>query len=98
MTGKEYVTTQISLIQMGKKVQTLDIDAFLKCLANAENAGNAERAKALAPEVREKLAAHIGLIRRLALTFREVKDVMNTVQENILTGTDASYMVGEKKD
>jgi hypothetical protein len=88
MNGKEYMETQIALIELGKRVQKLDLDAFLKCIANAEAA-----APTLDPTLYRRAMDNLAAIKKLAVAYQGVKTAMQETQEAVLR-TTLAYMVG----
>lgn len=87
MNGKEYMQTQIAMIEMGKKIQSLDLDAFLKCLDNAETA----IPQLPNPEIQKRARDNIVAVRKLTKTYQLVKAEMQATQESILQ-TTLAYM------
>lgn len=84
MNGKDYMQTQITMIQLGKKIQTLDIESFLKCIANAETA-----APMLDPTLYMKACDNLRAVKKLAQAYQGVKTAMQETQEAVLRTTMA---------
>ncbi len=68
MTGQEYVTVQMRIIEIGKIADSLDLVAFLKCLSNAEAA-----LPAADPATAAKALVNIKAVRLLAEKCVEIK-------------------------
>src|SRR5574337_1170047 len=86
MNGKEYLTVQMTMIEIGKKLEKLDLDAFLKCISNAET-----MAPMLDPTLYRQAAANLDAIKKLAHAFQTVKTEFAKVQETV-TKTTVAYM------
>ena len=69
MDGKEYITTQMRIIELGKIADSLDLDAFLKCIANAETI-----APMVDPTLFMKAQENMRAIKRLAQACVVVKE------------------------
>ena len=82
MNGKEYLMTQIAMVQLGKRIQELDIDSFLKCVHNAEKSIETLD-KALLKRTTENLSS----VKELAEGFQQVKITMDKVHGHILKTT-----------
>lgn len=62
MTGKEYIETQMRLIELGRMMQSLPLDAFIKCITNAE-----VTTSSMDPVLFRKVSSNMGAIKKLAL-------------------------------
>lgn len=70
MTGQQYVTTQMRLIEIGRLAETLDLDEFIKAIENAETAG-----AVLDPEQFLKASVALNAAKCLAQAVQPVKAV-----------------------
>ncbi len=78
MNGKEYMTTQMTLVEVGKTLQRLDLSAFLRCIESAEAS-----APMLDPVLFRRASTNLSAIKSLAesalvtkLKFCEVQDAV----------------------
>lgn len=90
MKGKEYLITQIQLLELGKKVELLDLDSFLQCIANAETAG-----PIVDPTLYMKGMTNLRALKNLALAFKQVKEQMPVVRDAVIK-TGIAQMVQKK--
>jgi hypothetical protein len=68
MDGKTYITTQMRIIEMGKIANSLDLEAFLKCISNAETV-----APIVDPTLYIKASANLAAIKKLAQVALEMR-------------------------
>ncbi len=85
MEGKDYITTQMRLIEIGKIADSLDLDAFLKCISNAETV-----APLVDPTLYRKAADNMNAIKQLAEAAKKLKHAYGVtykaVMETMLRG------------
>ena len=87
MDAKTYIETQLKIIELGKLAGTLDLDAFLKCIQNAET-----MAPLIDPTLFMKAQANMTAIKKLALAVRDVKSAYSEVYQVIVSSTVAGFM------
>lgn len=85
MNGKDYMMTQITMIELGKKIETLDLDGFLNAVSNAKAA-----APVLDPTLYIRAAKNLDAIERLAKTFNAVKTEFSNTRDVIVATTVAA--------
>lgn len=85
MDGKTYVETQMRLIEMGKIADSLDLNAFLKCISNAETV-----APMIDPTLYMKAQANMTAIKKLAHAAVQVQaayvETYKAVMETLVKG------------
>lgn len=79
MNGKEYLIVQMSMIEMGKKLETLDFDGFLKSISNAQTTG-----PFLDPTLYQRAADNLDAIKKLAKAFRAARVEFENAKSIIL--------------
>lgn len=90
MNGKEYIQTQITMIETAKKIRALDLPSFLKCISNAET-----MAPILDPTLFQRASENLQAIKKLAKSFQEVQLAFDEVQD-VITKSTVAFM--QKKD
>lgn len=96
MNGRQYLETQMRLIEIGKIADTLDLKAFLQCIKNAEALG-----PVLDPTQYRKAIDNLEAIKKLAESVLPVKTafeetfkvILNTaIRESGMVTKVAGYM------
>lgn len=90
MNPKQYLETQLAIIEIGKKVNTLDLDSFLKALSNAET-----MAPMLEPGIYRKAQSNLAAIRKLAESLLPVRTAFDEVFDSVLQTAVTAYMQKE---
>lgn len=90
MTGQEYVTTQMRLIEIGRIAETLNLDDFIKSIENAETMG-----AAMDPEQFKKSALALAAAKRLAHSVQPVKVVYKETFQTIMSASTAVSRKGK---
>ena len=93
MKGGEFITTKMRLIEIGKLVDSLDLDGFLACIKNAETAG-----AALNPEQYQKAALSLDADRRLCESLQPVKTVWGDTYKALMNPAGAGFVKKTGKD
>jgi hypothetical protein len=91
MNGKEYMTTQMRLIEIGKIADTLDFDGFLKAISNAETVG-----PIVDPTIYRKAMENLHAIKKLAEAGRPVKTAYGETFKAVMNTAVAGFMEKEK--
>ena len=86
MNGKEFITTQMRIIEIAKIADSLDLKAFLQCIANAENMG-----AVMDPDAFIKASQNLAAIKKLAETVVPVKDVFEMTFKPIMQNQVLSF-------
>jgi hypothetical protein len=85
MTPAQYIETQMRLLEMAKIADSLDLDAFLQCISNAEAVG-----PMIDPTMYMKAMDNLSAIKKLAKVAVQVKatygEVFKAVLETSLKG------------
>ena len=89
MDGKTYITTQMRIIEAGKIVNSLDLEAFLKCISNAEAVG-----PMIDPTMYMKAMDNLRAIRKLA----EAALKMRTAYEETFAAVLETAVRGHMKE
>lgn len=87
MKGKEYLHVQATIIQVGKSVQGLDLDNFLRCISNAKSV-----APILDPTLFRKAQANLEAIEKLAMAVKQVQETFEVVQQAVIGTVAAGFM------
>lgn len=82
MDGKTYVATQMRIIEMGKIADSLDLDAFLKCVDNADKA-----IPLVEHEMGRRAAENLRAVRTLAEAAKVMKQAFIETYQSALVGT-----------
>lgn len=95
MNPKQYIETQMRMIEIGKIADSLDVETFLQCLRNAETV-----APMVDPTLYLKASANLTAIKKLALSVKQVKiaygETFRAVMETTMKGN--MQMPGGKND
>jgi hypothetical protein len=87
MDGKTYISTQMRLIEMGKIANSLDIDAFLKCISNAETMG-----PMLDPTLYLKAMDNLRAVKKLAEAGKVVQKAYDETFRAVMETAAMGYM------
>lgn len=87
MDGKTYIETQMRIIEMGKLADSLDLEAFLKCISNAEAMG-----PVMDPTMYLKAMDNLRAIKKLAEVAVKMKAAYGEVYKAVLETSFAGYM------
>lgn len=93
MDGKTYIETQMRVIEMGKIADSLDLEAFLKCISNAE-----AMAPVIDPTMYRKAIANLTAIRDLARIALKMKIAYGEVFKAVLETAVAGYMENKQRE
>lgn len=92
MNGKEYMQTQMALVQIGKQVKALKLDEFLRAIKNAESA-----APILDPTLFRRAQENLQAIKELAESFKTVQDKFDTLYGAVVNTSMGYFVRGEKQ-
>jgi hypothetical protein len=90
MNAKQYMQTQVEVIELGRRARSLDLDSFLRAINNAENV-----MPVLDPTLYRKAALNLSSIKRLAESLLNVKKAYDEVWEAVLNTSMSGYMEKE---
>lgn len=91
MNGKQYLMTQITIIQLGKAISSLDLKAFLKCINNAEAI-----APTLDPTLFKQAQENLSAIRTIAEKLESVKGDFEKFSKTI-SDTTLAYLTKDNE-
>lgn len=86
MDNKDYIFTQMKMIDLSNEISELDFDAFLKTINNAETL-----APILDPTLFIKAQGNLSAIKDLAKKFQAVKEQFLKTQDTILRTVVAEF-------
>lgn len=93
MNGKDYILTQVTMVELSKKIAKLDLDGFLKCISNAETL-----APVTDPTLFNRAIDNLRAVRGLAEAFKQVQARQVELERAILSTAIRAAQVEEEKD
>jgi hypothetical protein len=87
MDGKKYIETQMRLIEMAKIANSLDLEAFLKCISNAEAV-----APMVDPTLYLKAMDNLKAIKNLAEVGLKVQEAYDKTYKAVLNTSFSAHM------
>lgn len=87
MTGKEYLTTHMRLIEMGKIAESLDLISFMKCIENAQ-----AMTPVMAPEVAKKMNDSLDAVKALTFIAATMKEAYARAYPHVSSPNAVSFM------
>ena len=91
MNGKQYMDTSLMLIRIGKEIEKLDLEGFIKCIEVAH-----ESLPKVSDNLRARAETNLNAVRRLAVSYKRLKQDLAETRE-VVQKTSMAYMVDEKK-
>lgn len=92
MNGKDYIMTQVTMVEMSKKISKLDLDSFLRCISNAETI-----APITDPTLYNRAIDNLRAVRGLAEAFKQVQAQFTKLEQAIVR-TAVSMAVQQSAD
>lgn len=80
MTGKEYIATQLAIIEIARRVKTLNLLDFIKVIENAQRETPAIKEK----EILKKAKANLAAIQKCAETLLPVQEVFDEIYRAVI--------------
>lgn len=90
MNGKEYIQTQMRIIEMGKIADSLDLDGFLKCISNAETV-----APIIDPTMYLKAQKNLSAIKNMTQAAKTVKAAYVETYKAVIETAVAGFVEGQ---
>lgn len=93
MTKEKYLETQMIILNIGRSLQTVDLDGFLSQISKAETVG-----PILDPTMYRKVQDNLQAIKKLAQTLQLVKGAFGEVFAAVVETAVRGDMEPSKKD
>lgn len=91
MNSTEYATCQVAIIQIGKQVSRLPLEAFLKVIDNSEKIS-----RDLDPKVRDIVNENLITMKKLAEAFIPVQAAIKVCEETVFKNTPKTVPIEVK--
>ena len=94
MTGKEFITTQITMVELGKQIEKLPFEALEEAILGMRKP---IEETTLSPELKERALKNLDALHALASSFIEVKKLSISTRETITRTQLGAFLPPESK-